>query len=516
MNSTRNGIDNAFIDQKQKPPIEQVLDITELWSNVLAYLHPKQIRRLRLVSRRFYQACASFIHMNMMLASQKHAEVVWEQDFPSKLVRSLCITTVDQFTPALRRLLDQCLNITTLDINVFGLDIEFLQELLGYCPQHLKSLVIRSEGFVPLESIVETLLQSNAVILKIQSLTLVIGTTGLFETDALSWNKFRSLLDNCISLTSLSLSAVKVMDIPESLEEIDSLHATKAMFPNLIALTMTLCDVSSVGRIRLLRMCPNLRLLDISCRNDVFLPDSIVDHDLLCQLRHIRVSSRSQSYQEVLFKILGHLYHLEVVNFTGLAVQGARLLELADEWSRHKITLRQLMLNPKYHKLTEEELEQVLLQPCFSKLEVLDALCGPDLILRFWNQETQQSKLPFLKTLRALHMRKEDVVSDLNEKSMEVLNKTLKQLPRLVDLTIGTKLEDFGVFQGMGRDPGAPFPDLRTVVYSGPGAVNWSAERPFLQTLVIGCSTEFFNYRMSDIPRQVGRRFRFLEDFKFT
>jgi hypothetical protein len=99
---------------------------------------------------------------------------------------------------------------------------------------------------------------------------------------------------------------------------------------------------------------------------------------------------------------------------------------------------------------------------------------------------------------------------------MEALNRTLKQLPRLVDLTVGTKLEDFGVFQGMGRDPEALLPDPRRVVHTGPMAVDWSGERPFLQTLVIGCSTEFFNHRMGDIPRQVGKRFRFLEDFKFT
>ncbi|KAF9148182.1 hypothetical protein BG015_010089 [Linnemannia schmuckeri] len=513
---------------EQRTPIERVLDIPELWSTILAYLHPKQLRRLRLVSRRLYLACTPHIHVSLILTSQKHVEVAWDQDFPSKLVSSLRIVSIDQFSPALTHLLNECTNITSLDINVFGLDVDFLQELLDYCPQHLKSLVIRSEGFVSLESIVETFLQSTTVGRQIQSLALDIGSTGLFETDALSWTIFRSLLDSCTSLTSLFLSAVKVMDIPESLEEINPLHATKAMFPNLVSLTMTLCDISSVGRIRLLKMFPNLHTLDMTCRDDVFQADSgesatnsvvaleMTTQDLCEQLTHVRVNSRSQSEQEGLFRFLGHLRHLERLELSGLATQGARLLDLAEEWSRNKVSLKQLTLSPKYRKLTEEGLEKVLLKPCFSRLLVLDAWCGPDLILRFWNRETQRSQLPFLDTLRALHLRKEDVVSDLDDGAMEALNMTLKQLPRLVDLTVGTKLEDFGVFQGMGRDPEVLLPDPRTVMYTGPEAVDWSDERPFLQTLVIGCSTEFFTHRMGDIPRQVGKRFRFLEDFKFT
>ncbi|KAF9125607.1 hypothetical protein BGX30_000389 [Mortierella sp. GBA39] len=515
-------------EQEQRTPVERVLDIPELWSTILSYLNPKRFRRLRLVSKRIYLACTPHIHVSLTLASQKHVEVAWDQDFPSNLVSSLRIVSIDQFSPALTHLLDQCTNISTLDINVFGLDIDFLQELLDCCPRHLKSLIIRSEGFVSLESIVETFLQSTTIARQIQSLALDIGSTGLFETDALSWTIFRSLLDTCTSLTSLSLSAVKVMDIPESLEEINPLHATKAMFPNLVSLAMTLCDISSVGRIRLLRMFPNLHTLDMTCRNDVFQTVGaesadnspaaleLKDQGLCEQLRNVHVSSRSQSEQEGLFRFLGHLRHLERLELSGLATQGARLLDLAEGWSRNKVSLKQLTLSPKYRKLTEEGLEKVLLKPCFSKLEVLDAWCGPDLILRFWNHETQRSQLPFLETLRALHLRKEVVVSDLDDGAMEALNMTLKQLPRLVDLTVGTKLEDFGVFQGMGRDPEVLLPDPRTIVYTGPGAVDWSGERPFLQTLVIGCSSEFFHHRMSDIPRQVGKRFRFLEDFKFT
>jgi len=213
---------------------------------------------------------------------------------------------------------------------------------------------------------------------------------------------------------------------------------------------------------------------------------------------------------------LGHLYQLERLELSGLSIPATKLLGLADEWSHHRVLLKQLTLNPKHRRLTEEELEKVLLKPCCSRLEVLDAWFGPDLILKFWNQASQQSQLPFRETLRALHMRKEDMISDLDERSMDALNRTLKQLPRLVDLTMATKLQDFGVFQGLGRDPDIPLPDPRTAVLTGPDAVVWSGERPFLQTLVIGCSVEFYNYRMGDIPRQIGKRFRFLEDFKFN
>ncbi|KAF9106379.1 hypothetical protein BGX29_009672 [Mortierella sp. GBA35] len=512
--------------QEQRTSMDKVLDIAELWSTILSFLNPKQVRRLRLVSSRLHQACTPHIHISLTLSSQKHVDLAWDQDFPSRLVNSLRIVSIDQFSPSLTHLLDQCTNITTLDVNVFGLDIDFLQELLGYCPRHLKSLVIRSEGFVSLESIVETLIHSTAVARQIQSLSLDIGSTGLFETDALSWTNFRSILDTYTSLTSLSLSAVKVMDIPESLEEINPMHSTRAMFPNLVSLTMTRCDISSTGRVRLLRMCPNLHTLNMTCRDDVFQIDEgvessamepgVTDEDLCERLRSVRVSGRSQSEQEGLFRFLGHLRHLERLDLSGLATNGARLLELAEEWSRNRVSLKQLTLSPKYRKLTEEGLEKVLVKPCCSKLEVLDAWCGPDLILRFWNHETQRSQLPCLETLRALHLRKEDTISDLDEGAMEALNLTLKQLPKLVDLTVAIKLEDFGVFQGMGRDPEVPLPDPRTVVHSGPGGVDWSGERPFLQTLVIGCSTDFFNYRMGDIPRQIGRRFRFLEDFKFN
>ncbi|KAG0372692.1 hypothetical protein BGX24_012704 [Mortierella sp. AD032] len=315
-----------------------------------------------------------------------------------------------------------------------------------------------------------------------------------------------------------------VMDIPESLEEINPLHSTKAMFLNLVSLTLTLCDISGVGRIRLLRMCPNLRTLDLTCREDAFLtydgesftiPKS-TDLDMCSQLTAVRVHNRSNSRQEALLRFLGNLPCLGKLELWGLTIQEARLLELAEVWSRNKVSLKQLTLTPKNRKLAKEGLERVLLKPCFSKLEVLDAYCGPNFILQFWNKETQRSQLPFLDTLRALHLRKEDVVADLNEGAMEALNMTLKQLPRLVDLTVATKLEDFGIFQGLGRDPEVPFPDPRTVVYTGPGAVDWSGERPFLQTLAIGCSSEFFNHRMGDIPRQVAKRFRFLEDFQFT
>ncbi|KAG0294480.1 hypothetical protein BGZ96_001075 [Linnemannia gamsii] len=513
--------------QEQRTPIEHVLDIAELWATIVAYLHPKQLRRLRLVSRRLHLACTPHIQVDLTLTSQKHVEVAWEHDFPSNFVASLRIVSIDQFSPALTHLLDQATNITTLDINVFGLDIDFLQELLSYCPRHLKSVVIRSEGFVPLESIVDTFLQSTDVARQVQSLALYIGNTGL-ETDALPWSIFRSLLDTCISLASLSLSAVKVMSIPESLEETNPLHATKATFPNLVSLTMTLCDISSVGQIRLLKMLPNLHTLDVTCRDDVFQtvgeesadtsPTNlgVTDQDLCEQLKQVRVCNRSHSEQEGLFRFLSHLRRLERLELLGVVTPGIRLLDLAEEWSRNKVSLKQLTLNAKSRKIAEEGFDKVLLKPCFAKLQVLDAWCGPDLILRFWNHETQRSQLPFLETLRGLHLRKEDVVSDLNDGAMEALNMTLKQLPRLVDLTMATKLEDFGVFQGLGRDPEALLPDPRTVLYTGLGAVDWSGERPFLQTLEMGCSTEFYNHRMGDMPRQVGKRFRFLEDFKFT
>ncbi|KAG0271285.1 hypothetical protein BGZ95_000918 [Linnemannia exigua] len=510
--------------QDQEPPIERVLNIAELWSNILIYLNPKQLRRLRLVSSRLYQACTPHIQVDLTLKSQKNIDVIYDPYFQSKLTTSLRIVSIDQFTPALTLLLDECTNITSLFINVAELDVDFLQELLEYRHSHLKNLVIQSEGFVSLESIVETLVHSTATARQIQSLTLDIGSTGLVESDALSWTLFRSLLDTCVSLTTLVLSSVKVMDIPETLEEINPLHSTKAMFPNLVSLTMTLCDISGIGRIRLLKMCPNLRTLDLTCRNDIFLIEcgesctalGNIDQDMCSQLTTVRVHSRSNTEQEALLRLIGHLPCLEKLELWGLTIQEARLMDLAEAWSRNKVSLKHLTLTPKNRKLAKEGLERVLLKTCFSKLEVLDAYCGPDFILRFWNKETQRSQLPFLDTLRALHIRKEDAVADLEEGALEALNMTLKQLPRLVDLTVATKLEDFGIFQGMGRDPEVPLPDPRTVVYTGPGAVDWSGERPFLQTLVIGCSTEFFTHRMSDIPRQVVKRFRFLEDFQFT
>ncbi|KAF9130024.1 hypothetical protein BGW39_003548 [Mortierella sp. 14UC] len=517
-------MDTTTTEQEQWTPVERVLDIAELWANILVYLNPKQLRRLRLVSSRLYEACTPHMQVSLALASQKHVDVVYDPYFPSKLVNSLRIVSIDQFSPALTLLLGQCTNITKLSINVCELDVGFLQELLKSRHQHLKNLVIQSEGFVPLETIVETLIHSTATARQIQSLTLDIGSTGLVESDTLSWTLFRSLLDTFAFLTALALSAVKVLDIPESLEEINPLHSTKAMFPNLVSLTMTLCDISSVGRIRLLRMCPNLYTLDLTCRGDVFDAEceessttfGTADQDLCTKLRAVRVHTRSHSEQEGLLRFLGHLNHLERLEIWGMTIQEARLLDLAEAWSRNKVSLKQLTLTPKNRKLAKEGLERVLLKPCFTKLQALDAYCGPDFILRFWNREAQRSQLPFLETLRALHLRREDVVSELEGGAMEALHMTLKQLPRLVDLTVATKLEDFGIFQGMGRDPEVTLPDPRTVLFTGPGAVDWSGERPFLQTLAIGCSTEFFNHRMGDIPRQVGKRFRFLEDFQFT
>ncbi|KAF9907724.1 hypothetical protein EC991_010671 [Linnemannia zychae] len=524
MDTTTTTTEQGQTLQEERTPIERVLDIAELWSNIIVYLNPKQFRRLRLVSSRLYQACTPHMQISLTLTNQKQVDVVYEPYFPSKLVTSLHIVSIDQFTPTLTLLLDHCTNITTLSINVSELDVDFLQELLESRHHHLKNLIIQSEGFVPLETIVETLIHSTATARQIQSLTLNIGSTGLVESDSLSWTLFRSLLDTCTSLTALTLSAVNVMDIPESLEEINPLHSTKAMFPNLVSLTLTMCDISSIGRTRLLRMCPNLYTLDLTCREDVFdtegeeSPTTLgtADQDLCTELRSVRFHNRFNSEQEGLLRFLGHLRHLERLELCGLTIQEARLLDLAEEWSRNKVSLKQLTLTPKNRKLAKEGLERVLLKPCFTKLQVLDAYCGPDFILRFWNKETQRSQLPFLETLRALHLRKEDAVSELEDGAMEALHMTLKQLPRLTDLTVATKLEDFGIFQGMGRDPEVPLPDPRTVVLTGPGAVDWAGERPFLQTLAIGYSTEFLNHRMDDILRQVGKRFRFLEDFQFA
>ncbi|KAG0022355.1 hypothetical protein BGZ80_000432 [Entomortierella chlamydospora] len=471
--------------------------------------------------------------------------------FPPHLITSLRLDTIDQLSPLFVDIIQNCHRISSLEVLDFGLDVGFLEEALLLCPAHLKRLAVRSDGFVVMESMVEVVLGSN-VATQIQTLSLDIGDIGLEETHSLPWSSFRSILDTCTSLSSISLGNVRVMDVPEYLEETNALHATTVTFPNITSLTLRQCDISGIGRVRLLRMFPNLRNLELVCRDAVFdientnanndsnnaakgsiesniksgnsndgtepIPGSeagVEDHLLCVNLRRVSVrctNTRSQVDQDGLYRFLIHLPSLETLELMGLGTDSRTLLRIAQEWTRRGVRLRHLHLDFSRRKVLDEGLEMVLRQGCCSKLEILDAWCGPSLLFKFWNQETMQSELPFLETLKGFHLRKDYEALDNQHELEHIMNLTLRQMPKLVDLTIAAKLNDYSVFQGMGREPEVPLPPPDTPMTG----IDWSRERPFLQTLAIGFSSDFYSNRMSETPRQVGRRFRFLEDFRFV
>ncbi|KAF9172933.1 hypothetical protein BGX20_004523 [Mortierella sp. AD010] len=323
-------------------------------------------------------------------------------------------------------------------------------------------------------------------------------------------------------------------------------------FPNITSLTLKQCDISGIGRVRLLRMFPNLRDLEMICRDVVFdikntntdndsnntakgsiessikssnsndgtrpIPGSeagVEDHLLCANLRRVSVrctNTRSQVDQDGLYRFLIRLPSLETLELIRIGTDSRTLLRIAQEWTRRGVRLRHLHLDFSHRKVPDEGLEMILRQGCCSKLEILDAWCGPGLLFKFWNQETMRSELPFLETLKGLHLRKDYEALDNQHELEHIMNLTLHQMPRLVDLTIAAKLNDYSVFQGLGREPEVPLPPPGTPMTS----IDWSRERPFLQTLAIGFSNDFYSNRMSETPRQVGKRFRFLEDFRFV
>ncbi|CAO3567998.1 unnamed protein product [Mortierella alpina] len=514
--------------------MERVLDIAELWANIATFLSPRHIRRLRLVSKRMYNACSPHFCILLPLDSRTPSSLTAEPDFPADLITAVRIEGVDQISQLISSTFEKCNRLSVLRLYDFGLDISFLDQLLRLCPTHLQSLIIRSEGFVSLDSMTEVLLTA-AVAPQLQTLGLEVGDTGLDDTHSLPWTSFRLILDTCASLTSLSLGRIEVMDIPVALEQVDPLHATTMAFSNIQDLSLNMCGISGSGRARLLRMFPNLKTLRIVCRDAVFEPcrdgqgllalpaheARVTDSDLGTRLMRVRIectNPRSQADQRGLFQFLGHLPDLKIVELSALVISQQALKDLAEAWCRRGVQLKQLVLDSTGRRAPDEEwLEPILRLPCFSRLEGLDVWCGPNLLLRFWNKALMRSEIPCLLHLRGLHLRKDQSAEDLPEGALEAVNLTLKQMPRLVDLTLAVRLEDFAVFQGMGRDPYS----TRHTGLGDAGSVglaatsDWSQERPFLQSLGIGCSRGFYQDRIGEIPRQIGRRFRFLEDFGF-
>ncbi|KAF9287805.1 hypothetical protein BGZ68_001222 [Mortierella alpina] len=518
---------------ENRSALERVLDIAELWANIISFLSRRQIRRLRLVSKRMYNACSPHFCILFPIDSRTPSSLTTESDFPADLITAVQIEGIDQISQLISSTFEKCTRLTVLKLYDFGLDVSVLEQLLRLCPTHLQRLFIRSEGFVSLDSMIEVLLTA-AVAPQLQTLGLEIGDTGLEDTHSLPWTNLRLILDTYASLTSLSLGRIEVMDVPVSLEEVNPLHATTMAFPNIKELSLIQCGISGIGRGRLLKMFPNLKTLQIVCRDAVFEPTKdgesllalpehetrVTDSDLGTQLTRVRIECtnlRLQTDQRGLFQFLGHLPNLKILELSGLVTSKQALMDMAEAWCRRGVQLKQLVLDSTGRRAPDDEwLELILRMPCFFRLEVLDAWCGPNLLLRFWNKAMARSEIPCLLHLRALHLKKHQGSEDLQEGALEVLNLTLQQMPRLVDLTLAVRLDDFAVFQGMGRDPY----DTSHNGVDGAGAVaptktsDWSQERPFLQSLAMGCSLGFFRDWIDEVPRQIGRRFRFLEDFE--
>ncbi|KAG0091708.1 hypothetical protein BGZ93_000280 [Podila epicladia] len=571
-------------------PVNVILAIPEVFEHVLSFLRIRQIRRLRLVCKRLRDACQTHFLVAVTINTHTLPAIQHFQELSSTATK-LLIRDIDELSPSLELFIKHATRLSTLELYNWGLDIDFLQRTLTLCPSELKSLVVRNEGFVDLEDIVACVVSSSHGT-TVQSLVLHVDAVGL-QTHSLPWNSFRATLDSCVSLTSLSLGYVKVNDVPESLEETNALHATTATFPNLTTLKLMHCDISQVGLERLLRMYPNLKSLTIQSSNPIFeqeeplegvsvegtlesadpAGEATVASRTIIPIEHhlpacpslstfkysLTISKRNVRSQHGLDTFLKRLTRLQDLELEGHYIKDEDLLSIGEEWSRQGIRLRRLEL-PLQKGVTEPGLEGLLRMTCCRQLQMLNVVCSPDLVSRFWNSVTGLTELPCATTLTGLHFRKNESADRLQPGVWKSLNGTLKQLPRLVDLTIGTKLESFEVFEGLGRNPNSspsqtsgldleelaktndsqqingqsetqggpetetissastqvPVEQSTATVASGGWLVDWSSERPFLQTLAIGYSNEFYANGMADIPRQIGRRFRFLEDFRFV
>ncbi|KAF9438459.1 hypothetical protein BGZ76_007713 [Entomortierella beljakovae] len=309
----------------------------------------------------------------------------------------------------------------------------------------LRRLAIRSDGFVTVESMVEAVLNSNAAG-EIRILILEIVETGLLEVIC-----------------------------RDAVFDIDYTNDDSAIDFNFSG------DNSGVDSTQLF---VNLRRVSVNCTN-----------------------SRSNVDQRSLYRLLAILPNVDTIELVGVGASGQRLQETAEEWTRRGMQLKRLQLDFNRKKSAEEDLEVILKQGCCSKLELLDVWCGPEFLARFWNQELQKSELPFLLTLRSIHLRKNTDTFDEKADGICCFNLTLRQMPKLVDLVIRAKLNDCNFLHGMGCDP-----DLRRAPID---TIDWSHEKPFLQTLAIGFSLEFCNsYSFRDLRQQIKKRFRFLESFR--
>ncbi|KAF9180119.1 hypothetical protein BGZ51_006433 [Haplosporangium sp. Z 767] len=649
--------------------MDRVLAIDELWANIICFLYPRHIRRLRLVSKLVRAACAPYFNITLkdtptsitpatlyhyfaattattttMTITTSTPPAVFAD--PSEYITALYVDLDgrDQIPAHLAQILERCIHISTMQISNFGLDCSILKDiLLDHSPPppptspmmlplslssqplqqeplqpfqeqelhsaRLKRLILQSDGFVALASLVDILLASpkNHVLLRhLRELVLNVDDTGMVDTHTLSWPQFCAILDTfATSLTTLSLRGITINVEETKPEEIDGSHSlmtnhtmATTLFPNITSLSLAGCDVSSIGRLRFLKMFPNLKSLEIVCRDEIFdlehhlppaststatLPEqpattgvSQPHHEADTQsffqnLTHITIrltNNRVHSHQKAFFQFLHTLPSLKSLNLHGISdpILYQDLIPLAEAWSHLGVRLKSLCLemhseyqsiqHPHHHSrplieiVCEFVLARILRQPSCSVLESLDAPVGPDLIFQFWNKTVNRSELPCLQTIRALHLRQKDAIRGEEHQSLQILNRTLKQMPRLVDLTIATGLDDFDVFQGLGRDPqtcvnrngngnrngneslientSLSFSKSKSASSEStldPDATStgerrdawtsdWSQERPFLHTLAVGVTNEFFHKLRNERPLQVTRQFRFLVDFK--
>ncbi|KAF9429008.1 hypothetical protein BGZ94_000133 [Podila epigama] len=625
----------------EEPVLEgTILSIPEVFEHVLSYLRVRHLRRLRLVSKRVYDACRSSFNVAVLI-NPENVTSIHHIENVAPLIRRLCIKDLDEVPPSLESFIVQSSLLSTVEVCRWGLDIDFLHKILDISPKDLKRLSIQNEGFVDLEDIVGAVARSCQGPL-IQSLSLHIDSVGL-ETHALGWSCFRSvLLDKCSSLTMLSLGYIKVDGVPEALEETNALHVTTTTFPNLKSLELIHCDITCVELERLLRLFPNLGSLYLCSAHPVFEPDEVESSDLVpmtteeggegggdapvgnmsvlnpttspatVQTTNISLSLQpppsqpvlcprlysftyflsnnkrnSRSQQHRLAAFLTSCRQLRDLELSGHFIKDEDILSLGEIWSRLGMELRKIVLSHQ-RAVTEAGIEMLLRMRCCRRLQVLDVMCSPELLQRFCqstmtttvlSKPSMVLELPCSATLVGLHLQKNESEDRLALGAMQCLNQSLKQLPRLVDLTIGVKLESLAVFDGLGRDYAKA--EKKNVVSSGSnvedggddddnclvndgiddgkklgkekdnervleamiasdrdvvatidmvatarGAVvdtarerlgaEWIDERPFLQSLAIGYSNEFYNREVANIPHQIGRRFRFLEDFRYV
>ncbi|KAG0252567.1 hypothetical protein BG011_006916, partial [Mortierella polycephala] len=101
--------------------MNRVLAIDELWANIICFLHPRHIRRLRLVSKLVRAACAPYFEITLKVTPTSITPASLQHYFAAATTTSTATMTTTAFTPS-TAFADPSEYITALYVDLDGCD----------------------------------------------------------------------------------------------------------------------------------------------------------------------------------------------------------------------------------------------------------------------------------------------------------------------------------------------------------------------------------------------------------